>query len=131
MNAKPLTMQDSLHRLLAVLAVLAFSYALALWQPVRAWYSDVDKLAHGVVFAGVFVLLVWALPWRLWAVALLALAAGGAVELHQLFLPGFTASWADWLADGLGIGLAWAVLAAGQRLFGWPSVGRGPLKGGA
>jgi hypothetical protein len=120
-----------MQRLAVVAALLAGAYALALWQPVRAWYSDIDKLAHGVVFAGVFVLLVWALPWRLWAVALLALAAGGAVELHQLFLPGFTASWGDWLADGVGIGLAWAALAAGQRLFGWPSVERGPLKGGA
>ena len=131
MNVNTVRFRDSLRRLLLALAVFIFSYALAMWQPVRSWYSDVDKLTHGLVFAGVFALLVWALPWRLWAVALLALAAGGAVELHQMFLPGFTASWADWLADGVGIGLAWAVLAAGQRLFGWPSVGRGPLKGGA
>jgi VanZ family protein len=118
-----------LQRLAVVAALLAGAYALALWQPVRAWYSDIDKLAHAFVFAGVFALLVWALPWRLWAVALLALAAGGAVELHQLFLPGFTASWADWLADGAGIGLAWAVLAAARRWLGWPIVGRGSLKG--
>jgi VanZ family protein len=109
-----------MQRLAVVAALLALAYVFAQWAPVRKWYEGFDKLAHVFVFAGVFLLLVWALPWRLWAVALLALAAGGAVELHQLFLPGFTASWADWLADGVGIGLAWAVLAVGQRLFGWP-----------
>ena len=121
---------EVVQRLAVVAVLLAGAYALALWQPVRAWYSEIDKLAHGVVFAGVFVLLVWALPWRLWAVALLALAAGGAVELHQLLLPGFTASWADWLANGMGIGLAWAVLAAGRRWLGWQAASRGLLKGG-
>jgi len=129
MNVNTVMFRDSLRKLLLVLAVFTFSYALAMWQPVRAWYSDIDKLTHGLVFAGVFVLLVWALPWLLWAVALLALAAGGAVELHQLFLPGFTASWADWLADGLGIGLARTVLVTGQRLFGWPSALGVSLKG--
>lgn len=119
----------TLQRLAVVAALLAGAYALALWQPVRAWYSDIDKLAHALVFAGVFALLVWALPWRLWAVAWLALAAGGAVELHQLFLPGFTASWADWLADGVGIGLAWAVWAAGRRWWGWRAVVGVSLKG--
>ena len=43
-----------MYRLAWVALLLAAAYALALWQPVRAWYSDVDKLAHGLVFAGVF-----------------------------------------------------------------------------
>jgi hypothetical protein len=119
----------TLQRLAVVAALLARVYALATLQPLRGWYANAGKLAQGMAFAGVFALLVWVLRWRLWTVALLALAAGGAVELHQLFLPGFTASWADWLADGLGIGLAWAVLVAGQRLFGWPFALGVSLKG--
>lgn len=98
---------------------LTLSYALALWQPVRDWYSDVDKLAHALVFAGVYAALAWALRWRPWALAALALALGAAVELHQSFLPRFSASLNDWLADALGIALA---LAAHMAWWRW----RGP-----
>jgi len=118
----------ALQRLTGVTVLLAGAYALALWQPVRAWYSDVDKLAHGLVFAGVFGLLVWALPWRAWAVAVLALALGGAVELHQLvFLRGFTASWSDWMADAAGIGLALVLHGLWRRARRAPSA---PLAAG-
>lgn len=96
----------ALHRLACVALLLAAAYALALWQPVRAWYSDVDKLAHGLVFAGVYAVQAWALRWKPWALATLALAQGAAVEVHQFFLPGFFASVNDWLADAVGIGLA-------------------------
>lgn len=89
---------------------LGIAYSLAMWQPIRAWYSSVDKLAHGIVFSGVFGMLVWALPWRSSRVAILAAVLGGAVEIHQFFLPGFTPSWADWAADLCGIVLAWALL---------------------
>jgi VanZ family protein len=98
--------QVALNRLAWVALLLAVAYALALWQPVRAWYSDVDKLAHGLVFAGVYVALAWALHWKPWALAALALAQGAAVEVHQFFLPGFSPSVNDWLADVVGIGLA-------------------------
>jgi len=98
--------QAEIHRLACVALLLAAAYALALWQPVRAWYSDVDKLAHGLVFAGVYAALAWALRWKPWALAVLALALGAAVEVHQYFLPGFFASLKDWLADAVGIGLA-------------------------
>jgi colanic acid biosynthesis protein WcaH len=96
--------------------LLTAAYALALWQPVRAWYSDIDKLTHAIAFIAVFALLAWALRWRDWATALLALALGGAVELHQkLFLSGFTASWADWLADAVGVALAWGLCRLWSR----------------
>ena len=98
--------QAALHRLAWVGLLLAAAYALALWQPVRAWYSDVDKLAHGLVFAGVYAALAWALRWKPWAMGALALALGAAVEVHQYFLPGFSASLKDWLADAVGIALA-------------------------
>ena len=59
----------ALHRLAWVALLLAAAYGLALWQPVRAWYSDVDKLAHGLVFVGVYAALAWALRWKPWALA--------------------------------------------------------------
>lgn len=99
-------MKVALHRLACVALLLAAAYALALWQPVRAWYSDVDKLAHGLVFAGVYAALAWAVRWKPPALVALALALGAAVEVHQFFLPGFFASVNDWLADAVGIGLA-------------------------
>jgi colanic acid biosynthesis protein WcaH len=107
--------QAALHRLAWVALLLAAAYAIALWQPVRAWYSDVDKLAHGLVFAGVYAALAWALRWKPWALAALALALGVAVEVHQYFLPGFSASLKDWLADAAGIALASGVHLAWLR----------------
>lgn len=98
--------QAALHRSARLALLLAVAYALALWSPVRAWYSDVDKLAHGLVFAGVYVALARALRWKPWALVPLAAALGAAVEVHQFFLPGFSASLKDWLADVVGIGLA-------------------------
>jgi len=98
--------QAEFHRLAWVALLLAAAYLLAMWQPVRAWYSDVDKLAHGLVFAGVYGALVWALRWKPLTLAAFALVLGAAVEVHQYFLPAFTASMKDWLADAVGIGLA-------------------------
>lgn len=105
----------ALHRLAAVALLLAAAYALALWQPVRAWYSDVDKLAHALVFAAVYAAQAWALRWKLWALAALALALGAAVEVHQFLLPGYFPSVNDWLADAVGIGLACGAHLAWQR----------------
>jgi len=64
-----------------------------------------DKLAH-VAFFFVFALLLArfvGLPIAL--VIVLALVVGAADELHQFWLPGRTAGWDDWLADGVGAGL--------------------------
>lgn len=97
-----------LNRLALTALLLAAAYAVAMWQPVRHLYTDVDKLAHGVVFAGVYTALAWALRWRPWSVCVLALAMGAGVELHQYFLPGFTASVDDWFADALGIAFAFS-----------------------
>lgn len=105
----------ALHRLAWVGALLAVAYLLALWQPVRAWYSDVDKLAHGLVFAGVYCALAWALRWKPLALSALALTLGATVEVHQYFLPRFSASLKDWMADAVGIGLASAAHFAWLR----------------
>jgi len=106
----------SIGRLAVVLILLALAYALALWQPVRAWYSDADKLVHALVFAGVYLALAWALRWPALPLALLSLTLGAGVEAHQHFLPGFTPSLADWLADAAGVGLAAVLLTAGGRM---------------
>lgn len=100
-----------INRLALVVLLLSAAYWFARWQPVRDWYSEVDKLAHALVFAGVYASLIWALRWRPWALCVLALVLGAAVELHQYFLPGFTASLRDWLADALGIAVACSVHA--------------------
>lgn len=107
--------QATMHRLAWVALLLAAAYTLALWQPVRAWYSDVDKLAHGLVFVGVYAALAWALRWKPWALVALTLALGAAVEVHQYFLPGFSASLKDWLADAVGITLAGGAHLVWQR----------------
>ncbi len=117
-------------RLAWVLVVLAAAYAVALYQPVRAWYSSWDKVAHGVVFAGVYGGLAWALRWRPWGLAVLAAAMGAAVEVHQMFMPGFSPSWADWAADLVGIAVAAAVYGVGfgrvdSRIRGNDGEGRG------
>jgi hypothetical protein len=101
--------QAALNRLVWVAALLAVAYALAMWEPVRGWYRAEDKLAHALVFAAVYAALAWALRWKSWALAALALTLGAAVELHQFFLPGFSPSVKDWLADAVGIGLACSV----------------------
>lgn len=99
--------RTTLLRLALVLLSATVAYALSLSQPVRAWYSDTDKLTHTVAFAGVYVGLVWALrSWPWWMVALLAVGLYAAVEVHQMFLPGFTPSVGDWGADAVGVALA-------------------------
>ena len=104
-------------RLSGVLILLTLAYGLAMWQPVRDVYSPLDKLAHGAVFFVVVGALAWALRgWSIWKLGLLAAALGGAVELQQWFVPRFTASWEDWLADLVGIGAAMAVIGAWRQI---------------
>ncbi|PKO29792.1 MAG: hypothetical protein CVU36_10750 [Betaproteobacteria bacterium HGW-Betaproteobacteria-9] len=110
-----ITFSVVIQRLALVFTLFAGAYVFALWQPVRDWYSDVDKLAHGLAFAGVYAALAWALRWKHWTLATLALVLGAAVEVHQYLLPGFSASLNDWLADAVGISLAGGAHLAWQR----------------
>lgn len=94
-------------RLSLVAILLATAYALALRQPMRALYDHGDKIAHGVAFTVVYAALAWALHgWRVWTLVLLSAVLGALSETHQYFLPGFTPSMMDWLADIAGIGAA-------------------------
>lgn len=64
-----------------------------------------DKLLHVIFFFLLSILLVRFVSLPVIWVVLFALLIGAADELHQLWLPGRSADWDDWLADGLGIGL--------------------------
>jgi hypothetical protein len=86
------------------------SYAVGLF--VSPW----DKLVHAAVFA----LLTWFLFRAFGARAALlaagvALCVGAADELHQLFLTGRTSDVSDFLADGVGAGLAALALRRVER----------------
>lgn len=58
---------------------------------------------------------------------MLALALGATVEIHQSFLPGFTASLKDWLADAVGITLACGAHLLWQR---WRAPAKARASGG-
>ncbi len=116
-----------------------------LWGPVAAYAIGIfiessisqvpslpsgvtDKDAHGVLYAGLGLLILRALAradWRrvsiatvLAAIALSA-AYGASDEFHQRFVPGRTADLADLAADTLGAsvaaGLAWLVAVVRRR----------------
>lgn len=112
-----MTVAQRSARLSGVLILLTLAYGLAMWQPVRDVYSPADKLAHAAVFFVVVGALAWAMQgWSVWKLGLLAAALGGAVELQQWFVPRFTASWQDWLADLVGIGVAMVVIGAWRQI---------------
>jgi hypothetical protein len=102
-------------KLLLVAMVMWIGYQIVQWPSMRVLYSAEDKWAHGAAFFAVWFALRWATAWRPGTLALISSGLGGAVEIHQVFLPGFSPSWADWGADLLGIGLAWALAAAFLR----------------
>ena len=107
--------ETSRMRLALVGLAIWMGYEAAQWPSMRAFYSAEDKWAHGAAFFAVWFALRWATAWRPVTLALASAALGGAVEVHQMFLPGFSPSWADWGADLLGISLAWALAAACGR----------------
>lgn len=96
-------------RLLVCVALCAAAYGVSQLAAVRVMYAPWEKYAHAFAFFSVWWALRWSLRWRPLNVALFSAALGGAVEVHQMFLPGFTPSWADWSADLAGIALAVAL----------------------
>jgi VanZ family protein len=97
--------------LLALLATLVSALALAPTPPEQVSLGW-DKLNHAAAFAALAVCAVFgwrgarAMPWALLGL----LVYGGAIELLQQHVPGRSASWADLLADGIGIAIG-ALLA--------------------
>lgn len=95
-------------------AAVAAGVALALWpdpEHAQPLFAHADKVQHAVAFA-VLVGLGWLARFR----SLIRLGAGllllgAAIEVAQSFTATRTAEWADLLADGVGIGIGWMVVA--------------------
>ncbi|CAN7186218.1 VanZ family protein [Polaromonas sp. LjRoot131] len=126
--AKALSLEN-FQRTIRILAALTVAMSAAVLyvggaQPVAVglFPAPWDKLAHLLTFAVVGMAAGLAGGMRGWRMALCCLAGallvGGMDEVHQAFLPGRTASWADLAADAAGGLLGAAVLAAADRLSG-------------
>lgn len=79
-----------------------------------------DKLNHFAAFASLALVGFMGLQRRWVPVALGLLAYGGLIELLQSALPARVGSWADLLADGIGIGLGLLLAATVARLAAAP-----------
>jgi uncharacterized protein YfiM (DUF2279 family) len=126
--AKALSLEN-FQRTVRILAALTVAMSAAVLyvggaQPVAVglFPAPWDKLAHLLTFAVVGMAAGLAGGMRGWRMALCCLAGallvGGMDEVHQAFLPGRSASWADLAADAAGGLLGAAVLAAADRLSG-------------
>ncbi len=111
-------------RILAALTVVLSAAVLYVGgaQPVAVglFPAPWDKLAHLLTFSVVGMAAGLAGGMRGWRMAVCcvagALLVGGMDELHQMVLPGRSASWSDLAADAAGGLLAAALLAVLQRL---------------
>jgi len=118
---------ENFQRTVRIAAALAFAASAAMLyvggaQPVAVglFPAPWDKLAHLLTFAVIGGAAGLAGGMRGWRMAVCCLAGalliGGMDELHQTFLPGRSASWADLAADAAGGLLGAAVLALLHRL---------------
>jgi VanZ family protein len=120
------TARHNFQRTVRILAALTVAMSAAVLyvagaQPVAVglFPAPWDKLAHLLTFAVVGMAAGLAGGMRGWRMALCcvagALLVGGMDELHQMFLPGRSASWADLAADAAGGLLGAAALAVLHR----------------
>jgi len=120
---------ENFQRSIRIAATLALAMSAAVLyvggaQPVAVglFPAPWDKLVHLLTFAVVGMAAGLAGGMRGWRMAICCLAGallvGGMDELHQMFLPGRSASWADLAADAAGGLLGAAVLAVLHRLMG-------------
>lgn len=68
--------------------------------------SPFDKLAHAVVFGGLFLVLDSALALPFWLLLSIPLVLSAGDEFHQIFLPGRQPGLDDWVAGLCGVALA-------------------------
>lgn len=122
-------LRDNFQRTVRILAALTVALSAAVLyvagaQPVAVglFPAPWDKLVHLLTFAVVGMAAGLAVGMRGWRMALCcvagALLVGGMDELHQMFLPGRSASWSDLTADAAGGLLGAAALAVLDRLAG-------------
>jgi hypothetical protein len=74
-----------------------------------------DKAQHALAFAGLAGLGLWAYPGRALVVLLGLLAHGAAIEGAQWASGWRYGDWQDWLADALGVAVAWGVWRLWRR----------------
>ena len=122
-------LRDNFQRTARILGALTVAMSAAVLyvagaQPVAVglFPAPWDKLAHLLTFAVIGMAAGLAGGLRGWRMALCcvggALLVGGMDELHQMFLPGRSASWADLAADAAGGLLGAAMLVFMNRLAG-------------
>ena len=83
----------------------------------RAIYASWDKVLHAAVFFLIWWLLRWSVRFSWVWITLIAVACGGAEEIHQLWQVGHVADWGDWLADIAGVTVALTIYAIGRLLW--------------
>lgn len=120
-------LRDNFQYTVRILAALTVALSAAVLyvggaQPVAVglFPAPWDKLAHLLTFAVVGMAAGLAGGMRGWRMVLCcvagALLVGGVDEIHQMFLPGRSASWSDLAADAAGGLLGAALLAALDRI---------------
>jgi VanZ family protein len=94
--------------------------------PVPAFFLTYDSFSHALLYAGLTVLLAWALGasgakerFYLYAFSI-AVLYGAIDELHQAFVPRRAASVTDLLADALGAAIGACAFLAGRRFLEKP-----------
>ncbi len=117
-------------RWLVVVLYMAGIFAASSFSQVRVPGRVSDKALHGLAYAGLSALIVWALARGDWravrfrtvVAAVVACAAYGVSdEIHQLFVPARQADLKDLAADVTGAALAagalwaWGIIARGSR----------------
>ena len=92
---------------LCVIAVLVLALLPASTHlPSTGW----DKANHALAFGVMTVLGRWAYPRSTAALLLGLLAYGGLIEALQALTPDRSSEWGDWLADSIGLALAWILM---------------------
>jgi VanZ family protein len=100
-------------------AVLAFAAWISL-RPITAeeWFSGQDKLLHLAAYAGFYLWGGASFPDARWRLPAALLAYGIAIELLQALTPYRTMSFADVVANALGLVLGAVLLRVARRR--WP-----------
>ena len=106
---RPSLLRPLFWLLCAVVALLSLVPTEVLPPSAFAWS---DKAQHALGFAALGAVGLLAYPARRLGLFVGLLAFGGAIELAQATTTWRHAEWADWLADGVGLGAAWAISAA-------------------
>jgi VanZ family protein len=122
LHALPWWLAPGARRLWQLLLVaLALAVCWLAFSPTPPPTADTgwDKANHALAFAVLAVtaeLAFWPMYRRRWFTALGLLAFGGFIELVQTQIPERAGEWPDLLADGSGIALGLALVAAAQGL---------------